>query len=135
MVKFIAISLTALICSQAYAGWTATPYASGHDGTYYWDPEHIQFSGSQLNIWIADDYGEAQISKMKPGAKYFSLKEKLEVDCNTAKSRVVDYIELSGHLGDGSIVFQEKREANWIAIESDSISQRVMTAFCKKAGP
>jgi hypothetical protein len=131
MFKYVAI-ITLTFCSQAYAGWTATPLVSGHDGTYYWDTDTVKYSGTHLKIWIADDYGEAQISKMKPATKYLSIKEKLDIDCAHSRSRVINYFELSDHFGSGTTVFQEKHKAKWIAITPDSLSQSVMTTFCKK---
>ena len=132
MFKYLFLLMLAMMSGQACAEWTITPYASGGDGTYYWDAQHVKYHGSLLTIWIADDFGEAQISKFKPGEKYFALQEELELDCATAKSRMIDYIELSDHLGYGSVIFQDKQHTKWNIIDPDGLSYHVMTAFCKK---
>jgi hypothetical protein len=132
MFKYFLALMLAVISGHACAGWTITPYASGGDGTYYWDAQHIEFRGSLLTIWIADDFDEAQISKFKSGEKYFALEEELEIDCTVSKSRMIDYIELSDHLGSGSVIFQDKQKAKWNRIAPDGLTYHVETTFCKK---
>ena len=129
--KIIAVTLT-LLCSQAFAGWTATPYVSGGDGTFYWDPQTISYNGDSLKIWIADDFGEAQTSKFNSGVKYLSHKEVLEVNCAKASARVVDHAEYADHFAAGKLVVRNQNEGNWNKIATDTLSYHVMQTFCKK---
>jgi hypothetical protein len=129
--KIIALALT-LACSQAFAQWTTTPFVSGGDGTYYWDANAITYQGDNLKIWTADDFGEAQHSQFKPGEKYSSVKEELELNCAKSQSRVIEYIEYSERLTKGMVVVQNKNQAQWTAIEPNTLSYHVMKAFCKK---
>ncbi len=129
--KIIALML-AMLCGQAFAGWTITPYASEGDGTFYWDVQKISYQGDGLTIWTAVDFGKVQISKFKPTHTYLSVQEQLELDCVKSQSRVLNYIEYSDHLGIGSVVGQRQNDAQWTAIEPDTLSYHVMETFCRK---
>ena len=131
--RILTVTLTlALLCTQAFAGWTATPYVSGSDGTFYWDAQSVTYEGNNLKIWIADDFGEAQISKFSPGATYFSHKEKLELNCAKLEARVIEYVEYSEHLALGKTVVRNQNTANWNKIQPDTLSDRIMKTFCPK---
>jgi hypothetical protein len=129
--KLMAVTLT-LLCTQAFAGWTATPYVSGADGTFYWDSQSIAYNGDSLKIWIADDFGEAQTSKFNPGVKYFSHKELLELNCAKSQSKVIEYVEYSDHFAAGKVVVRNQNSGNWYRIEPDTLSFHVMQTFCKQ---
>jgi len=129
---FMMILMLSIFCAQAYAGWSITPYASGGDGTFYWDDQTVKYDGNRLKIWLADDFGEAQISKFKPGKKFLTIEEQLELDCATSKSRIIDYMELSEHFSPGTMITHDEQKAAWNNVEPDDLSSHVMKAFCKK---
>ena len=129
--KKIALALTlALMSTCVLAKWAEV--ASSEEGkfTYYADEATIRKSGTTVRVFTLIDYQEAQV--ISGALQYLSVEMQEEVNCADQKTRHLNLLAFSDHMGKGKIVGRENKPAEWRPVSQESMVEDILTFACGK---
>ena len=135
MTRLLLITLLALSARTVYAEWVPvdgkfeegpTPY------TVYVDLDSIRRNGDVVKLWALMDFKTIQT---EPTPSHLSVKSQREFNCTDEHVRLLALTAFSGHMGKGNAVYSySDSKDQGIAIESDSVAQRLWKFACGKDG-
>jgi hypothetical protein len=132
MRKFIVLMLLAMVSRGAAAEWVKV--GGTNDGTVayvaYVDSATMRRAGYRVKMWRLYDYETAQVLD---GKRYLSSKAQQEFDCIEEKSRVHYFIQYSGNMGSGNVVYSSSgTPGNWTPIILGSVGEAKWAFACGK---
>jgi hypothetical protein len=130
---FVALAFLLLTASQALAEWVEVNFLSKRGMTTYIDPQTIRLHGNLAQMWVLDDFREAQQSRWS--APYRSAKVLQEFDCAERQSRIVSMTRYAETMGRGEVVLSgDGPDGDWMPITSGSINKLLFKMACGETG-
>lgn len=130
------IFFTALIVAHVpvRAEWVALEarYQSHPLQTIYVDPESIQREGNHVTLSALIDWKAMQGGRSP--TRFYSTTLTKQFDCEGMRVRTPAATDFYGHMGTGEIIGGNRHtsESHWIAVESDTLNQRLWEVACRQ---
>ena len=133
MAIFAVFALLLLTAQPALADWVEVNFSSKRGMTTYIDPQTVRLHGNLAQMWVLDDFKEAQQSRWS--APYRSAKVLQEFDCAEKQSRIVSMTRYAETMGRGEVVLSgDEPDGDWITITSGSIHKLLFKMACGGTG-
>jgi len=113
-----------MLAGSAWAGWVF--YGETDTSTFYFDPTTIRKDGNMRRVWELQDMRK----RHKNGD--MSRRMRYEYDCKQERYR---YLAISGHsepMTDGTTLYIEGEDNNWMAIAPGTIVATIFEIVCAK---
>ena len=126
MSKILLMVLLVMVSNSAMAEWVK---AGGSEKlTNYYDSTTIRENGDKVKMWELIDYNSVQ--ETSGGKSYLSVIGQSEFDCKEEQIRSLNFIEYSGNMGNGDLVYSYSDPAKWEPVVPRSIGEKVWKFAC-----
>lgn len=122
------ITLLVLSSGPAYAEWVRA-LNNQTDPTLYVDSDTIRRNGTVVKWWELLDYKTVQTVA---GISFLSMKVLREYDCAGEQIRVLAMADFSGNMANGTVVFTDFAQSNWVPVQLESMGQALWKFVCGK---
>jgi hypothetical protein len=130
MTRLFLMILLVLSSGPAYAEWIKAATDNEKAMTIYVDPDTVRRKGDLVKIWELLDYKTVQKTYM--GESYLSVKVQHEYDCAEERHRPLAFLDYSGNMGHGSVVYSDSDEDKWTPVAPGSVGLTLWKFACGK---
>ena len=128
MMKQLLIALMLLVtATAASAEWTRA--GENDEFIQYVDKATIRRDGNLVKMWGLSDNMKVEVFA---GQSFLSIRSLSEYDCKDEKERVLSESGFSGHMGKGTISYNDEDIKKWFAVAPGTIAETLWKIACGK---
>lgn len=128
MTRLLLMIFLVLISGPAYAEWVSVG-ESDLGATVYVDRDTIRRNGNLVKMWELYDFKTVQTVA---GKSLLSSKSQRQYDCTEERHRLLTFMDFSGNMGRGNVVYSNSVEDNWEPVAPETVGQSLWEVACAK---